>query len=74
MPNITGLASLSKAEWADANGALFMHSEINSGSTATPYIGANGTLKLDASRSSNVYGNSDTVTPLSISTKLILKY
>ena len=31
-------------------------------------------VDLDASRSSLIYGNSSTVTPLSLSTKLILKY
>ena len=41
--------------------------------------GAGGTnnsynLTFDAHRSSTIYGNSSTVTPLSLSTKLILKY
>ena len=33
-----------------------------------------GAINFDASRVSSIYGNSSTVTPLSLSTKLILKY
>ena len=35
---------------------------------------ANGAVIFDASLSNAIYGNSTTVTPLSLSTKLILKY
>ena len=74
LPNITGSARLYKAEWYNADGALFMHGEINSGNTAAENRAARGTLKLDASHSSSIYGSSETVTPLSRSTLMLIKY
>lgn len=59
----------------DAHGAFWGYyvdgTPLATGTGTFPLI---KTLALDASRSSTIYGNSSTVTPLSLSTILIIKH
>ena len=73
MPNVTGAGESHNGSLAGMTGAFSTLSTSNS-------VGANfgsgftKAFNFNASRSSSIYGNSSTVTPLSLSTKLILKY
>ena len=78
LPNITGgfrphggnllsVTDLSGAFSARPNGVSVTGI---SGRTGTGNTGAN----FNASKSNSIYGNSDTVTPLSLTTKIVLKY
>ena len=73
MPNITGSGESHNGSLASMAGAFGTLSTSNS-------VGANfgsgftKAFNFKASRSSAIYGNSSTVTRLSLSRKLILKY
>lgn len=79
LPNIIGQAALkngSRVPGFDSFSAAIQAYNIARGGDAYAYVG-NQTpfgFNIDASRSSSIYGSSTTVTPLSLSTKLILKY
>lgn len=75
LPNITGGFTLFQMLSLDTASGAFRVTKGNS-----PYGSrvqgshSDETFTLDASRSSSIYGNSDTVTPLSLSTKFFIKY
>ena len=73
MPNITGAFStyggnISAAEGVFERGSAMGNVGVYTGGRMPAWI------YFDASCSSVIYGASETVTPVSISTKLILKY
>ena len=86
MPNIKGNitnviyggTTETSAENANPQGSLVYRGDLRIGSySASPGNGAklgNYGLEVDASLSNPIYGNSDTVTPLSLSTKFFIKY
>ena len=78
LPNITGTAQTApgRANYV-ANGALAAYATQNA--TNVYGVGSQVTstqygISFDASRSNTTYGNSTTVTPLSLSTKFFIKY
>ena len=73
MPNIVGELNLAYLAFESANGCFTASG--SSGDHIEPWdIYRNRYANFDASRSSSIYGNSITVTPLSLSCKIILKY
>ena len=77
MPNITGgLGYIGGAQWATPaptgafNGTTGGNMGFANGGSGNWADG----VTFNASRSSTIYGSSTTVTPLSLTTKLILKY
>ena len=73
LPNITGRTTGYAVQNGSGSGALtstVTHGANLWGSVFT-YIAS---LSLDASKSNAIYGTSDTVTPLSLTTKIVLKY
>ena len=84
LPNITGkiyatVDNSSNVQWEiehASSGALYgtnKESQATVSAGDRNYEGYNS-LSIDASRSSVIYGASETITPRSLSTKLILKY
>lgn len=77
LPNITGTwftCGLDNA-MGQSTGAFSPATWGGNGYNAHGYkAGAVDYINFNASHSSAIYGNSSTVTPLSLSTKLILKY
>jgi len=83
-PNITGEAefgSITNVSYptvvATAEGAFYSSRTdsarvANVGTNSVP--GYNNRFNMDASHSSTIYGSSETVTPLSLSTKFFIKY
>ena len=74
LPNITGTVWRSRNNsYASIGGAFYYEmvydADGTGGSAPTPVM-----VHMDASRSNSIYGSSSTITPLSLSTKLILKY
>ena len=74
MPNITG-DNVTRRNVVYGSDGVFVDTKEPS---QPSYKGGSSsylkTANFDASRSNTTYGNSTTVTPLSLSTKLILKY
>ena len=73
LPNITGTLCNGKGEATICSGA-FTRTDGAPNASAAIVNYAGSIFTLDASRSSTVYGNSTTVTPLSESTLLCVKY
>ena len=78
MPSITGTAQTApgRNDYV-TNGALAMY--VTQNATDVYFFGSQGTgvqfgISFDASRSDLIYGNSSTVTPLSLSSIFIIKY
>ena len=78
LPNITGSTSFDSVA-----GPIVKNTSITSGaiyrgaarsSALSRYNVAGSDLAFDASLSSSIYGSSATVTPLSLSAKIVLKY
>ena len=57
----------------ESSGCLKMLNRDRSGSYDSDFVGYTG-FTLDASRSSFIYGSSNTVTPSSVSCKFCIKY
>lgn len=84
LPNITGNFGIANnagvvnatnlTEGSTYSGAFVPYTSITYGTTAAGFPISSYNMGINASRCSAIYGNSSTVTPLSISTKLILKY
>ena len=79
LPNITGVFGLrTPLNTSDMtirlSGAFSYTTEANGTAGAASGEDFNGRIHLDASRSSKVYGSSTTVTPLSESTLLCIRY
>lgn len=77
LPNITGKYNIivnytSVTGIWNASGAFYKGSKENVGAAGSDGLG--GTLCLNASLSSSIYGSSSTVTPLSQSTLYVVKY
>ena len=76
MPNITG--SYGSTGWylgyGGVSGSWYMSKVKGERPTYDAYKSDSCILGMDASRSSSVYGSSDTVTPESIETKMCIKY
>lgn len=61
--------------WAVAGTGVFYPSTAGvNGNSGGNYSDANGGCNLDMSRASSIYGNSTTVTPLSLKVIMCLKY
>lgn len=69
MPNITGELTF-VVQGGSFTGAF--SSIASGGGAAAAWYGAGG--NFDASRSSSIYGNSDTVTPESLKTSFFIKF
>ena len=78
MPSITGTAQTAPGRTGYVtNGALAMY--VTQNATDVYFFGSHGTgvqygISFNASRSNLIYGNSSTVTPLSLSSTFIIKY
>ena len=73
LPNITGTCYPS-VYWENTSSGALKATKVTS---VLAYVrGSDGTMRVDfnASWSNSIYGSSSTVTPLSLTTKLILKY
>ena len=73
LPNITGHFASATGKIYSTDGAFTTNGTVK-GQLNGSYNGSLGKGYLDASRSSSIYGNSDTVTPKSLSTKFFIKY
>lgn len=74
LPNITGTVGIRPTlGFAGTTGAFYATNQNGADNYAQSGT-ANALTGFDASRSSSVYGNSDTVTPTSQSTLLCIKY
>ena len=73
LPNITGHFASATGKIYSTNGAFTTNGTVK-GQLNGSYNGNLGKGYLDASRSSLIYGNSDTVTPLSQTTNFLIKY
>jgi hypothetical protein len=72
LPNITAWVYTDRSRFSSAGGAFYIE---NSGTSERGGIGSgNGTLHLNASRSSSVYGKSNTVQPPSTVVRFLIKY
>lgn len=59
------------------SGALYRTDDSSGVSVKTPNWGSSyhkPLIHVDASRSSSIYGNSNTVTPISLTTFILIKY
>ena len=76
LPNITGLFNYGQIDGGGGFGAsgAFTATRLNTGTGYGNNRFGCPQISFNASRSSTVYGSSSTVTPLSLTTKLILKY
>ena len=80
IPNIEGTAGPFRSLFSQSGhtslGALSVSNEIvvTMAANGDARDGFNRNVILDASRSNSIYGSSDTVTPLSLSTKFFIKY
>lgn len=80
LPNITGYISTAEGVChyngfnTGANSALEVSHATEILPTGIQHAKGLKTLSLNASRSNPVYGKSSTVTPLSLSAKIVLKY
>ena len=75
MPNITGGAGpivVYNGGWY--SGALSLIGVMKNQQGPSGNQQGGGNINFDASRSSAIYGNSNTVTPLSLSTLMLVKY
>lgn len=73
LPNITGSFFVNKSDVVDVQGAF--KANYPGGGNAANYIsGAPSNISLDASRSSSIYGASDTVQPPSIKVRVKTRY
>jgi hypothetical protein len=74
LPNITGV--IHPVNGSQASGAFHVtstYAEIGLGSGSTYTVTRNGDTSFDASRSSSIYGNSDTVQPPALTMRYIIK-
>lgn len=72
-PSITGTYKIDYVYKGVGTGCMYNRSgtrQIN----ATLGANTNGLICIDASRSSSVYGNSNTVTPLSLTSTFLIRY
>lgn len=69
LPNITGTVGLVVKD-IQTDAFYSVREGTRPGGETNPYYRA----QMDASRSNSIYGNSDTVTPESLSTKFFIKY
>lgn len=76
LPNINGVISIIDRALGGAGMGAFYSSKISNRWCVWQTAGGGGALDytLDASRSSSIYGNSDTVTPLSLSSIFVIKH
>ena len=77
MPNITGHATVNICTTLTDSGALYLTDDSSGISIRTPDWGSTfhkPLIHVDASRSSRIYGSSNTVTPMSLTTLLLIKY
>ena len=77
MPNITGHATVNICTTLTDSGALYLTDDSSGISIRTPDWGSTfhkPLIPVDASRSSRIYGSSNTVTPMSLTTLLLIKY
>ena len=79
LPNITGRVSHFAGQniFGSASGAFYLGDVVTGSQSAGTSDGAKtarGDFKMDASRSSGVYGNSTTVQPKSVTVKYCIKY
>lgn len=73
MPNITG--EIKYDVWArKPSGAFYSNGGVKRAGTEDASGSSGGTKGFSASLSNSIYGNSNTVTPLSESTIYIIKY
>lgn len=72
LPNITGSYNWGTTILVESSGALTGGSYSKGYGNATTHSW--GGIKLDASLSNSIYGNSETVTPKSLTTFLLIKY
>ena len=73
LPNITGHFASATGKIYSTDGAFTTNGTVK-GQLNGSYNGNLGKGYLNASRSSSIYGNSDTVTPNSLTCNLIVKY
>ena len=69
-PNITGYFSNDFATW----GGAFYQSGSAASMAASGQGTEDGIMRLDASRSSLIYGASNTIRPISIRTRFIIRF
>ena len=76
LPNITGSAESEVNFIRNGQGAFSQSNQYayTIGAIKGAAYGLVKSFNFDASRSSSIYGNSDTVTPLSQSTLYVIKY
>ena len=74
LPNITGNFMAYGYRSGNTGGAFSSSVQAENQLTLGTGEGAFVGFMLNASRSSSIYGNSDTVTPLSISSIFVIKY
>ena len=77
LPNITGYIGVAVGDWNTAEGAFYNNGSAGSSKTGGSSFGSEyytATKKFDASRSSSIYGNSNTVQPASFTVNYIIKY
>ena len=76
LPNITGHATVNMCTTSTDSGALYKTTDSSGVSIKTPTWGNSyhkPLIHIDASKCS-IYGNSNTVTPISLTTLLLIKY
>jgi len=75
LPNITGWGQLNDdIAFQNAGGALYLSNSYARDVASNRSGSQNHNINLDASRSSSIYGNSNTVQPKSVESKFIIKY
>lgn len=76
LPNIVGDHTKAVGDYLGASSGAFSYTPGGLGimGASSSVVNFNGNLNFDASRSNSIYGNSNTVTPLSTSTLMLMKY
>ena len=73
LPNITGNIVLRKGNYGADPSGVFTYSDTGSRGYQGGSYGAYGKVDFDASRSSAIYGNSDTVQPPAVTVRYLIK-